>query len=350
MTSLGPVPVFGICGFSGAGKTTLIVDLIARLRARGLATLVIKHDAHGLDLDRPGKDTHRLFAAGADVLARDPHQSLLRTHAGDTEDLAALIKRTGACYDVILVEGHKGTPLPRKVWLRRHARDRVPAGCGQVALDLGRDDDRLAAVWRFIEVEMGAQARDALTMAGVLIGGESRRMGRSKHLLRHRGRTWLEHIVAAATAACDGVVLLGRGQVPAGLAHLPRLPDVDGAAGPVAGLRAALRFQPNARWLFLACDTPLVTAESLRWLRQEAEPGVWAVLPRLTARAAREPLPGWYAPQCADLLEGARGPSDLANHPKARSPVVPPALATAWLNCNTPADRARLAARARVRR
>lgn len=342
MTELSQLPVFAVCGFSGAGKTTLLLDLVKRLRARGLDTLVIKHDAHGLQVDRPGKDSQRLFATGADVLARDQDQSFLRLHRDDSQDLAALVRASIHAYDVILVEGHKATSLPHKIWLRRTARDRPPESCRPVQLDLGRDDDRALMAWRWIERTLARVHVEAPTFAGLLIGGRSRRMGRPKHLLELQGRTWLAHIVGVARETTDAVVLLGSGDVPATYASLPRLSDVAGLAGPVAGMQAAMRWNPSARWIFLACDTPRITGRALAWLKGQARPGVWVVQPRLSASALAEPLPGWYDYRARHVLEGARGPSQLAGHPRAVSPIVPAPLASAWLNCNTPAAVRRL--------
>ncbi len=47
----------GMSDWSGCGKTTLMVALIPRLRARGLTVSTLKHAHHDVDLDRPGKDT-----------------------------------------------------------------------------------------------------------------------------------------------------------------------------------------------------------------------------------------------------------------------------------------------------
>ena len=343
MTDLAHTPVFGICGFSGAGKTTLIIELVCRLRARGLATLVIKHDAHGLTIDRPGKDSDRFFAAGADVIARDPVQGFRRSHSGDSDALDVLLTKVRPDYDVILVEGHKTMPLPRKVWLRRHGRDRPPRACLPIALDLGRDDDRVAAAWTWIEQSLEHIHQTAPTLAGILVGGQSRRMGRSKQLLTYRGRTWLARIVAAARKVADGVVLLGSGSVPRSCSSLPRLPDADGKEGPLAGLCAALRWRPDARWIILACDSPLMTREALQWLKAQSRPGVWAVQPRRSARAVPEPFPGWYDFRAVALLESAHGPSWLSRHPRTATPVVPQEHMTTWLNFNSPGDARRLA-------
>jgi len=53
---------------SGSGKTTLLEKVISRLKDRGYRVGAIKHDAHRFDIDRPGKDSYRLTAAGADTM------------------------------------------------------------------------------------------------------------------------------------------------------------------------------------------------------------------------------------------------------------------------------------------
>jgi molybdopterin-guanine dinucleotide biosynthesis protein B len=58
-------PIVAIVGSSGSGKTTLIESLLPRLAASGLRVAVVKHAHRGLELDKPGKDTHRAASAGA---------------------------------------------------------------------------------------------------------------------------------------------------------------------------------------------------------------------------------------------------------------------------------------------
>ncbi|HWS15715.1 MAG TPA: molybdopterin-guanine dinucleotide biosynthesis protein B, partial [Candidatus Methylomirabilis sp.] len=57
-----------VVGNSGAGKTTLLERLIPALVRKGFRVGAVKHDAHRFDIDHPGKDSHRLTAAGADTM------------------------------------------------------------------------------------------------------------------------------------------------------------------------------------------------------------------------------------------------------------------------------------------
>jgi molybdopterin-guanine dinucleotide biosynthesis protein MobB len=140
--------VLGICGHSGSGKTTLIERLLPELKAAGLSVAVVKHDAHGLDVDKPGKDSDRLFRAGADVLVHDALEGLLRFHASNLS-LRLALQRLGGSYDLVLVEGHKGSPGP-KVWLLGEEESSPPADVEDVVRVLRRDTDRVAEVRELI--------------------------------------------------------------------------------------------------------------------------------------------------------------------------------------------------------
>jgi molybdopterin-guanine dinucleotide biosynthesis protein B len=106
---------FGIAGWSGAGKTTLIERLLPVLHARGLRVSVVKHAHEKFDIDRPGKDSFRFREAGShEVLISSPARwALMREHRGAPEpDLAALLSHLSAC-DLALVEGFKRHPVPK---------------------------------------------------------------------------------------------------------------------------------------------------------------------------------------------------------------------------------------------
>lgn len=330
------LPALTICGYSGSGKTTLIEAIIPRLKTRGLRVAVLKHDAHGLRLDRAGKDSDRIFRAGADVVVRGPGESLMRRHADDGVDLAGALRLMIPFYDLILVEGHKRTPLLTKVWLRRQARDRPPSGIAGVQLDLGRECDRPLAVLRFLDAWLPRTWLRTPVYAGVLIGGQSRRMGKPKHLMRLGRRTWLEKVVSAVRPFTEEVVLLGRGHLPVKLAGTMVLPDAPGLAGPLAGMLSAMRWAPLVSWLFVACDLPLISAAAVKWLLATRAPGVWAAIPK--SRAGFEPLFAHYDFRARPLLEAVGRPAAIIRAGVVLTPSLPPALKRACANFNSPAD------------
>jgi len=347
---LTDLPIFAICGHSGSGKTTLIEALLPRLRAGGLSVAVAKFHAHGIDVDRPGKDSDRFFRAGADVFLQGPDQGFSRVHpppstGGRTGperrpvlQLAALARR----YDLVLVEGRKPLPCAR-VWLLREGERRPPRIFGTVLACLPPGADRAETAWGLLESWLPAQWRRPPVFGCVLIGGRSTRMGRPKHLLRQGRGTWLEHTVGCLRPVAEKVVIAGAGEVPRALADAAHLPDAPGVGGPLAGILAAMRWAPWATWLVAACDMPHVSREALEWLLSTRLPGVWAALPRPAGGRGVEPLLAHYDFRALAILEdlaaeGNFSPSRAANHPKALTPTPPAALHRAWQNVNTPED------------
>ena len=107
--------VFGLAGYSGAGKTTLIERLLPLFVARGLTVSLIKHTHHDFDLDRPGKDSYRHREAGASqvMLVCDQRWVLMNELRGAPEPtLEEQLSRLSPC-DLVLVEGFKYTAIPK---------------------------------------------------------------------------------------------------------------------------------------------------------------------------------------------------------------------------------------------
>ncbi|MDB5659654.1 MAG: mobB [Cypionkella sp.] len=100
--------VYGVIGWKNAGKTSLMERLVAEITRRGFTVSTVKHVHHDVDLDQPGKDSHRHRAAGASevVLASAKRFAIMREHRGAEPDLAAVLSRM-APVDLILVEGYK---------------------------------------------------------------------------------------------------------------------------------------------------------------------------------------------------------------------------------------------------
>lgn len=122
--------ILGFAGYSGAGKTTLIEQVIAQLVAWDLRVSLIKHAHHEFDIDVPGKDSWRHRKAGAcEVLVSSAHRwALMHEHRGEPEPvLDGLIAQLSPC-DLVLVEGFKKDPIPKlEVWRRSHGAERLDA-------------------------------------------------------------------------------------------------------------------------------------------------------------------------------------------------------------------------------
>lgn len=123
--------VFGLAGWSGAGKTTLVEKLISHLVSLGLNVATIKHAHHHFDADTPGKDSYRHRAAGArQVLVSSAKRAALFSEHGEVDKpnepnepnepgLDVLLARLDPA-DIVIVEGFKAFAI-RKIEIYRAA-------------------------------------------------------------------------------------------------------------------------------------------------------------------------------------------------------------------------------------
>ena len=119
--------IIGLAGWSGSGKTALLVKLIPLLIARGLKVATIKHAHHAFDVDHPGKDSFEHRKAGAsEVIVSSARRWVQMHEVGDQAeaDLAELLRRVSPC-DLVLVEGYKRQAHP-KLEVFREAVGRPP--------------------------------------------------------------------------------------------------------------------------------------------------------------------------------------------------------------------------------
>jgi len=134
----GAPPIISFVGHSGSGKTTFIEKLLPLLVRAGVKTAIIKHDVHGFEMDKPGKDTwrHKKAGAAATMISSPNRIGLVMDsdHDHQPHELAPMFSFA----DVIITEGFKRAPYPKVEVFRPEATgDKAP---------LCRTDPQLLAI------------------------------------------------------------------------------------------------------------------------------------------------------------------------------------------------------------
>jgi|GEM_PF-531124 molybdopterin-guanine dinucleotide biosynthesis protein B len=96
--------VLAFFGYSNSGKTAVLSEVISKLSDMGYRVGVVKHSDKNFQVDVEGKDSHRLYNAGADVFVLSPVKMAMHTHDG--LELEDAVRYLDGC-DILLAEGFK---------------------------------------------------------------------------------------------------------------------------------------------------------------------------------------------------------------------------------------------------
>ena len=130
--------VFGLAGWSGSGKTSLMVRLIPVLTARGVSLSTMKHAHHTFEMDREGKDSfeHRMAGATEVLITSRRRWALLHELRERPEPTMAEMISRMTPVDLLLIEGFK-----------REEHDKIEVHRPAVGKPtLYPDDERIVAV------------------------------------------------------------------------------------------------------------------------------------------------------------------------------------------------------------
>lgn len=123
------LPIICLVGASNSGKTTYLEKLIPELLRRGYRVGTLKHDAHGFEMDREGKDTWRHRKAGAQTIGIASPMAVATIRETAVEMPLGLI--AGRYFweeDILLTEGFKRSHYP-KIEIHRSVIEAQPI-CG----------------------------------------------------------------------------------------------------------------------------------------------------------------------------------------------------------------------------
>ena len=161
--------VYGVTGWKNAGKTGLMVRLVAEFRARGLTVSTLKHAHHSFDVDQPGKDSrrHREAGAGQVLLSSATRWALMTELDGAPEPTLAELLARMSPVDLILIEGWKRDSHPKvEAWRAETGRPLIAPGEPTIRAVAAKgetgltdrpvlDLDDTAAIADFIAAEVG---------------------------------------------------------------------------------------------------------------------------------------------------------------------------------------------------
>jgi molybdenum cofactor guanylyltransferase len=152
----------------------------------------------------------------------------------------------------------------------------------------------------------GASGAEAAPLYGlVLAGGRSTRMGQDKAALRYADELpQLQRAVQLLEAyVVRAYVSVRADQAAEPLrARFAQIRDAHDNLGPIAGLLAAQAQHPQAAWLVLACDLPLLDDATLAHLLRARAPTRSATAYRSSHDGLPEPLCAVYEPRSAAAL------------------------------------------------
>jgi molybdopterin-guanine dinucleotide biosynthesis protein A len=189
----------------------------------------------------------------------------------------------------------------------------------------------------------GCAALDAPPIYGLLLsGGGSRRMQRDKAQLAYAGEPQLQRawrLLEAVTARA--FVSLRANQCNDSLrAGLPQIVDEYDAIGPTAGILSAQDTYPDVAWLVVACDLPLLDADTLLTLLDARDPTADATAFCSRFDGLAEPLCALWEPSSHALLKQRHAAASYCPRKALtilRSKLLPPP-GDALDNINTPEE------------
>lgn len=133
-------------------------------------------------------------------------------------------------------------------------------------------------------------------------GGQSRRMGEDKALVKLAGKPLIEHILERIDGLADEVMITTND--PNAFAYLGvRLEgDPIPGAGALMGLQTALRAASNSHVLILACDMPFVSRPLLKYMIKLSSKAD-VVVPQRAGHL--EPMHAIYSKDCLPYVDAA---------------------------------------------
>lgn len=160
------IPVISVVGSSDCGKTTLIEKVISELSRRGYKAGTIKHDVHGFEIDKEGKDTYRHKKAGAhSVLISSPWKYALISDVNNEKPIDEIVSFMPVDLDIILTEGFKSANKPKIEIFRKNHSEKLLCGENPTLIAVATNDKTntaLAGIKNIFSMDDASEISDFL--------------------------------------------------------------------------------------------------------------------------------------------------------------------------------------------
>ncbi|MDB5118578.1 MAG: mobA [Mucilaginibacter sp.] len=176
----------------------------------------------------------------------------------------------------------------------------------------------------------------------VLAGGQSQRMGYDKGAVNWHGKEQRYYMADVLKRYCNDVYISCRAEQQQEIdAAYPTLADTFTGLGPFGAILSAFRKKPDSAWLVVACDLPLLDADTLQYLGANRNPSAIATAYESALDGFPEPLitiwePKSYPILLAFLAQGYSCPRKVLIN--SDTTILQVADANALTNVNTPED------------
>lgn len=183
----------------------------------------------------------------------------------------------------------------------------------------------------------------------VLAGGKSIRMGEDKGRINWHGKEQRYHVADMFAQFCDEVFISCRDEEQQAeiISDYKTLRDSFIGVGPMGAILSALREQPDAAWLVVACDLPLIDNAVVSNLIDNRNKETIATAYQSDYQDFPEPLITIYEPQSYEVLlqflsQGITCPRKVLINSDVH--ILPNPGNDALANANTPEEAERLRA------
>ena len=136
----------------------------------------------------------------------------------------------------------------------------------------------------------------------VLAGGKSQRMGQDKGQISYHGKPQRVFMAEILSQLCEQTYLSVRSSKNQTTKNYPFIEDTFYDLGPFGAIASAFRQQPNAAWLVVACDLPLLDLETLDYLVKNRNTSAVATAFNSPVNEFPEPLISIWEPRSYPIL------------------------------------------------